>query len=237
MRPLELMNPFLEGDDIAEIQRLLGFTGDAVDGVYGPDTAAAVEDWKWKVGYPEGQITNRLGLSGQAWLRGEAELPPGFQQRAERRANRARVVDGLARPLATDPGFSSEFAIRDPEGAPDAGGARFHAAKDWFAAGGSPVRAPISGEVVEVKPSRGDTGQIFGGVVKIESAADGKVWVLRHVDPKGVSLGERVQAGQVVASVTAWRDGSPHVHIELWKTLAGGYHYENMLDPMPFFTT
>jgi hypothetical protein len=34
--------------------------------------------------------------------------------------------------------------------------------------------------------------------------------------------------------VTAWRDGPSHAHIELWKTLAGGYVFENMLDPLQF---
>jgi murein DD-endopeptidase MepM/ murein hydrolase activator NlpD len=235
MRPLALTTPYLRGDDVSEVQRRLGFTGDAVDGIYGPDTAAAVEDWKWRVGYPEDRITSRLALRGLAWLLGQAELPPEFAQRAQARTGKARSLNGLARPLATNPGFNSEFTIEDPEGAPDARGVCWHAAKDWFAPGGSPVRAPVSGNVVEVRESRGDSGQIFGGVVKINADTDHKIWVLRHVDPKGVAVGQRVQAGQVVANVTRWKDGSPHVHIELWKTLSGGYHYENMLDPMTYF--
>jgi cell wall-associated NlpC family hydrolase/murein DD-endopeptidase MepM/ murein hydrolase activator NlpD len=126
----------------------------------------------------------------------------------------------------------SEFSMVDAEGAPDAGGTAHHAAYDLFGKPGAPVRSPVAGEVVEVKASRGNSGQIFGGVVKVRGA-DGKVWVFRHVDPGSVVEGGRVEAGAQIASVSAWTGGTPHVHIELWKTLDGGYHYENMEDPFP----
>ena len=127
----------------------------------------------------------------------------------------------------------SEFSMVDAEGAPDAGGTAHHAAYDLFGKPGAPVRSPIAGEVVEVKASRGNSGQIFGGVVKVRGA-DGKVWVFRHVDPKDVVEGGRVEAGQQIAGVSPWTGGTPHVHIELWKTFDGGYHYENLEDPYPY---
>src|SRR5829696_5885639 len=40
-RQLTLMDPYLAGDHIKEVQRALGFKGKAVDGLYGPDTAGA----------------------------------------------------------------------------------------------------------------------------------------------------------------------------------------------------
>ena len=95
------------------------------------------------------------------------------------------------------------------------------------------MRAPIDGTIVEAKKSKGNTGQIFGGTVKIQGP-DGKVWVFRHVDPK-VAVGAAVKAGQHVASVTTWKGGASHAHIEVWKTFAGGYDFENMLDPSEFF--
>lgn len=91
------------------------------------------------------------------------------------------------------------------------------------------VRSPVAGEVVEVRPSRGNTGQIFGGVVKIQDA-DGRVFVCRHVEPR-VDEGEKLLAGTTIATVTNWRDGSDHVHLEVWRSLRGGYHLENMIDP------
>ena len=236
MRQLALTKPQLEGPDVAEVQRLLGFTGDDVDGVYGPITAAAVEEWKWRVGYPATRINSILGLLGLALIRGERPFPAEFVRRAKEREGlpySARRKRGVVRPLSTSTGRWSEFRIPDAEGAPADDGRRYHAAKDWFAPGGTPVRAPVDGTVVEAKVRRTNTGQVFGGTVKIQGA-DGRVWVFRHVDPN-VAIGAAVRAGQVVAAVTPWRDGSPHAHIELWKTLAGGYDYENMVDPMRYF--
>jgi hypothetical protein len=45
-RQLSLEEPNLEGDDIADVQRALGFTGDDGDGFFGPQTALAVQEWK-----------------------------------------------------------------------------------------------------------------------------------------------------------------------------------------------
>jgi murein DD-endopeptidase MepM/ murein hydrolase activator NlpD len=95
------------------------------------------------------------------------------------------------------------------------------------------VRSPIDGTVVEARASRGNSGQVFGGTVKVQ-ARDGRVWVFRHVDPKNVHVGQHVGAGERIAQVTSWRDGPSHAHIELWKTYGGGYDFENMLDPMTF---
>ena len=124
----------------------------------------------------------------------------------------------------------SEFDVPDAEGAPGPGG-RFHAAYDMFTDPGAEVRAPVAGTIVEVRESRGNSGQIFGGTVKVQSA-DGRVWVFRHVEPSGVSVGQQVQAGQPLAGVTDWTDGLDHTHIEVWKTLEGGYNKQNMEDPM-----
>jgi murein DD-endopeptidase MepM/ murein hydrolase activator NlpD len=124
----------------------------------------------------------------------------------------------------------SEFGVPSPEGALGPGG-RVHAGYDLFAIGGSPVRAPCAGTIVEVRPSRGSSGQLFGGNVKVQ-ADDGRVWVFRHVDPASISKGMRIEAGQQIATVTPWKDGPPHAHIELWKRLDGGYVITNMEDPL-----
>ena len=235
-RQLVLMRPQLSGPDIEDVQRLLGLTGDDVDGVYGAITAAAVEEWKWKVGYPGDRINNILGLVGLAYLNGTHPFPADYAKRAKDREGLpfgARNAKGIVRPLATQPHKGSEFKLVDAEGAPANDGHRYHAGFDWFSPGGSPVRAPIAGTVIEAKVRRTNTGQIFGGTVKIQGA-DGKVWVFRHVDPN-VVVGAAVKAGQIVAAVTPWKDGAPHAHIELWKTLAGGYDFENMEDPGKYF--
>lgn len=232
-RPLELKTPFLTGPDVVEVQRALGKLD--VDGVFGSLTAARIEEWKWEMGYEARALSPRLGFQGLAWLFGERPWPAAFQRRAQERQGKPRPSPkGIFPPLSVETNPRSEFGLQDAEGAPAKNGRRYHAAKDWFAPGGSPVRAPVRGRVVEVKASRGNRGQIFGGTVKIESNADKKVWVFRHVDPRNVQEGHTVQPGAVVAGVTNWLDGADHVHIELWRTLAGGYSYENMLDPMKF---
>jgi murein DD-endopeptidase MepM/ murein hydrolase activator NlpD len=133
----------------------------------------------------------------------------------------------LNSPLPT----SSEFATVDAEGAPGPGGKRYHAALDWFADPGSAVQSPITGTIVEVRPSEATSGQIYGGVVKVQGPK-GRVWVFRHVDPKNFKVGQKVRRGQTIAGVTDWDDGSDHVHIELWKSLGGGYNVSNMIDPL-----
>ena len=64
---------------------------------------------------------------------------------------RGALANLMARlePLPVSMGHGSEFRVVDPEGAPAADGRNYHAAKDWFAPGGTPVRAPIDGAVVE----------------------------------------------------------------------------------------
>jgi murein DD-endopeptidase MepM/ murein hydrolase activator NlpD len=144
----------------------------------------------------------------------------------------------LVAPLPGRPPRRSEFQTVDREGAPDRRGVRHHGAVDWFAPAGTIVRAPETGKVVEVKPSSGTSGQVFGGVIKIQ-AADGRVWVFRHVDPgTNYRPGQNVGAGQPLARVTRWADSPSrsHAHIELWRTLTGGYRFENMLDPVVYLS-
>ena len=235
-RQLTLKDPYLSGDDIKEVQRALGFKGKAVDGDYGPDTASAVEEWKWRVGYPKRQINNRLGLLGLAWLFGEQPFPGHFARNAKARKGKPYAsVNGIVRPLSSSPGSRSEFALVDGEGAPDRNGVKHHAGKDWFAPGRSPVRAPVNGTIIQALVRPSTTGQVFGGCVKIESARGKRVWVFRHCDPSRVREGQKVQAGQVVARVTPWRDGAPHAHIEVWKSRDADYKFEFMEDPMRFF--
>lgn len=127
----------------------------------------------------------------------------------------------------------SAFLYQDAEGAPARSGVRYHAALDWFAPGGSPVHAPVEGVVAERRDSGGArSGQVFGGTIKIAENGTGHVFAMRHVEP-AVPLGTIVEPGDLVAHVTDWADapGSSHVHLEVWRTLAGGYRLENMIDP------
>lgn len=121
------------------------------------------------------------------------------------------------------------FTYADPQGMRSWSGIRFHGAVDWFAPAGCEVAAPGPGRVVRVNASRGTSGQVFGGVLTIEEDT-GICWVMRHVVPQ-VRLGDEVAAGDIVALVSAWDDGGEHLHLEVWKSLEGGYRWENALDP------
>ncbi len=234
-RQLALKKPQLKGDDVKEVQRKLGLRGKAVDGFYGPDTAFRVMEWKWKNGYPQNRLNNTLGLPGLGLPFGEIMFPADFLQRAKERKGKPFLPGkgGIVFPLPPPVPRLSEFLIADPEGAPDNAGRKFHAGLDWFAPTGTVVRAPVAGKIIEAKPSRGTTGQIFGGTAKIE-ARDRKVWIFRHVVPN-VKVGDSVSAGQPVASVSRWDSGPEHAHIEIRKTNEGGHHIPNMLDPLKFF--
>jgi murein DD-endopeptidase MepM/ murein hydrolase activator NlpD len=130
------------------------------------------------------------------------------------------------------PGYIDKaFTLHDPQGMyPRPPG--YHGAWDWFASGGTPVKAARTGKVTEVKPSLNNTGQVFGGVVKV-TEDNGHTWVYRHVVPN-VKLGQVVNAGQQIASVVNWIGGPSHLHMEIWETLAGGYNLNNAIDPSSY---
>jgi hypothetical protein len=95
-RTLRLVSPFLTGQDVARAQRALGVPD---DGMYGPVTASAAAAWKRAAGYPNELIDNSLDPEAQGYLLGREELPPGYLERASKRAprlERSRLVPGEA---------------------------------------------------------------------------------------------------------------------------------------------
>lgn len=199
-------------------ERLLdraGYDPGRVDGLFDADTRRALK--RFERDHPRAGDADSIG--------------PRQLREITREARRPKFIKPIDARLTS----ISEFNVPDAEGAPSSRGGRFHAGKDWFGPGGSLVRSPIEGRIVEVTPSRGNSGQVFGGTVKVQGE-DGKVWVFRHVNPGNVRVGERVDAGDPIARITTWRDGPSHAHIELWKTLSGGYRFENMIDPMRYLS-
>ncbi len=143
----------------------------------------------------------------------------------------------FVKPLRAPIPETSAFNNPDPEGAPDNFGIKRHAALDWFGGGaGSPIYVPQGGKVVEVIRQGRVSNQVYGGVVKIQIPS-GIVWVFRHVQPAdNLRVGMRLVSGLRFASIYRWPDtpSSSHVHIEIWKTLSGGYDWENMIDPVKY---
>lgn len=149
-----------------------------------------------------------------------------------------RIPGGrLHAPLPGRAPTASEFMTPSAAGAPGPGGQRYHAGMDWFARAGTQVNSPVAGTIVEVEHSTDSEGKVYGGEVKIRDSRTGRIFVFRHVNPSKVKLGQTVKPGQRIASVAKWTGGSPHAHIEVWKTMAGGYNLGNMLDPAKVFAS
>ena len=160
---------------------------------------------------------------------------PQIESNPARAGEQVTLPSGLVQPIAGKVPTTSAFGYVDPEGMPDKNGVKRHGAVDWFGKAGTGVRTPWAGEVVEVKASRGNTGQVFGGVVKVRDPITGYVFVVRHIDPAKFKVGQEIDAGTVIGGITDWKSGSPHAHIEIWRTLEGGYRHENAIDPVTLF--
>jgi peptidoglycan hydrolase-like protein with peptidoglycan-binding domain len=231
-RTLKLAKPLMHGPDVQHFQTLaehLGYPTGPIDGIFGDGCAREAQLIRYDFGYPTtGANVWTNGVVGARLIRvmeGHEKLPAAYQERAKAR----KAANALTKPLPTPMGNTSEFKVQDAEGAPSDDGHRYHAGKDWFAPGGTILSAPARGPVLEARPSRGNSGQVFGGTVKIQGPK--YVHVFRHVNP-GVVVGQTVAAGAPVARVTDWTDGPDHSHCEVWLTFSGGYDFENMVDPV-----
>lgn len=122
-------------------------------------------------------------------------------QRASRAAERAAE---LARPKWVRPGtgyLSSCFCAR---------WGTFHYGIDLAAPYGSPIYAAGDGVVIKAGPATG-----FGKWVVIQHA-NGDVTIYGHMEKFLVHIGERVQAGQLIALVGAEGESTgPHLHFEV----------------------
>jgi murein DD-endopeptidase MepM/ murein hydrolase activator NlpD len=142
-----------------------------------------------------------------------AELAKGVafaQERAEREAR-------LQRPLFVMPTkgiFTSGFGYR---------WGVLHAGIDIANSIGTPIRAVADGVVIDAGPTAG-----YGMWVKLRHA-DGTVTLYGHVNTTLVSVGERVMAGDQIATMgNRGNSTGPHCHFEV---LLGG---TQRVDPVPW---
>lgn len=141
------------------------------------------------------------------------ELANGVAYAAERAEREAR----LQRPLFVMPTkgiFTSGFGYR---------WGALHAGIDLAAPIGTPIYAASDGVVVDAGPTAG-----YGAWVKIRHA-DGTVTLYGHVNTWDVQIGQRVFAGDQIATVgNRGNSTGPHCHFEV---LLGG---TNRTDPVPW---
>ncbi|OLZ43533.1 hypothetical protein BS330_42520 [Amycolatopsis keratiniphila subsp. nogabecina] len=77
---------------------------------------------------------------------------------------------------------------------------------------GTPIRTPLRGIVIDAGPASG-----FGLWVRIRHD-DGTITVYGHINDYGVRVGQRVEAGQVIAEVgNKGISTGPHLHFEVWE--------------------
>jgi len=97
---LQLANPHMSGADVKAAQKLLAdnpygnFQPGAVDGEFGPATAAAARQAKWLLGYPEKECDDDFGPKLAAYLEGKP-LPAPFKTRRAQRLKEAKSSSGL----------------------------------------------------------------------------------------------------------------------------------------------
>jgi murein DD-endopeptidase MepM/ murein hydrolase activator NlpD len=132
------------------------------------------------------------------------------QERADREAR-------LQRPLFVKPTngiFTSGFGYR---------WGALHAGIDLAAPIGTPIYAAADGVVIDAGPAAG-----FGAWVKLRHA-DGTVTLYGHVNTWVVSVGQRVMAGDQIATVgNRGQSTGPHCHFSV---LLNGTNY---IDPLPW---
>jgi murein DD-endopeptidase MepM/ murein hydrolase activator NlpD len=102
----------------------------------------------------------------------------------------------------------------------------FHYGLDFADQIGTPIHSVSSGTVIEAGPASG-----FGLWVRIQQD-DGTVAVYGHVNEMFVHAGQRVNVGDVIATVgNRGNSTGPHLHLEIWDQ--GG----NKVDPMPYLAS
>jgi murein DD-endopeptidase MepM/ murein hydrolase activator NlpD len=144
------------------------------------------------------------------------ELAKGVAFAAERAEREAR----LARPLFVMPTkgiFTSGFGYR---------WGALHGGVDLAAPIGTPICAASDGVVIDAGPTAG-----YGAWVKIRHS-DGTVTLYGHVNTWNVQVGQRVMAGDQIATVgNRGNSTGPHLHFEV---LLNGV---NRTDPVPWLAT
>ncbi|WP_225725553.1 MULTISPECIES: M23 family metallopeptidase [unclassified Nocardia] len=101
-----------------------------------------------------------------------------------------------------------------------------HLGVDVAAPIGTPIHAVADGTVIEAGPAAG-----FGMWVRLLHD-DGTVTVYGHVDTTTVSQGQRVLAGDQIATVgNRGFSTGPHCHFEVW------LHGRDKVDPLPWLAT
>ncbi|WP_028477004.1 M23 family metallopeptidase [Nocardia sp. CNY236] len=192
--------PALGGADIMPVAQVQAMVDQITDSV--PAPAATVEPVAEPIAAPFGIPNVPPEIAGPL---AQAEQ---FLQGMQPKAAPAPAVRPVAGAISS--GFGSRW-----------GG--MHYGVDFADALGAPIHSVSSGTVVEAGPASG-----FGLWVRVLQD-DGTTAVYGHVNEMFVHAGQRVNAGDVIATVgNRGQSTGPHLHLEIWDQ-AG-----TKIDPMPY---
>ncbi|MFF0609061.1 M23 family metallopeptidase [Nocardia tengchongensis] len=91
---------------------------------------------------------------------------------------------------------------------------------------GTPIHSVMGGTVIDAGPASG-----FGLWVRVKQD-DGTTAVYGHVNDMCVNVGQRVNTGDVIASVgNRGNSTGPHLHLEIWDAA------DNKMDPLPWLAS
>ncbi|WP_328601946.1 M23 family metallopeptidase [Nocardia terrae] len=91
---------------------------------------------------------------------------------------------------------------------------------------GTPIHSVMGGTVISAGPASG-----FGLWVRVKQD-DGTTAVYGHVNDMYVTVGQRVNTGDVIASVgNRGNSTGPHLHLEIWDAA------DNKMDPLPWLAS
>jgi murein DD-endopeptidase MepM/ murein hydrolase activator NlpD len=158
---------------------------------------------------PAPQVAAPFGIGG---------LPPEIAgPLAQAEDTMKAVQQQVAPPTAVRPvageissGFGSRWGV-------------FHYGLDFADRLGTPIHSVTDGTVIEAGPASG-----FGQWVRVKQD-DGTTAVYGHVNEMFVHKGQRVNAGDVIATVgNRGNSTGPHLHLEIWDPNG------SKIDPMPY---
>ena len=162
--------------------------------------------------------TRWLSLTAAAVL-GAASLA-GLSARAEDEASASPFLQVLVAARAILTAAPVEGEVRRGFGAatdPHTGRPAFHPGVDYDAPEGAAVVAPGAGRVSRVAPNLPE----YGNLVEIDHG-DGLLTRYAHLSAFDVSIGDKVEAGQVIARVghtgNLSNPSEPRLHFEVWTT-------------------
>ncbi|AFT98776.1 M23 family metallopeptidase [Nocardia brasiliensis] len=169
---------------------------------------------------PEVPVASQVAAPIAAAPFGLQNLPPEV---AGPLAQAEQILKGVQQQVAPAP----QVAVRPVAGAISSGfGSRwgeFHYGLDFADNLGAPIHSVSNGTVIEAGPASG-----FGLWVRVLQD-DGTTAVYGHVNEMLVQEGQRVNAGDVIATVgNRGQSTGPHLHLEIWDR--GG----SKIDPMPY---